>query len=270
MATRAQSYSRAVASLRRYAFVPRYRSEEQLTLVTADGVRLNGARLTGPPDAPATVVLVHGFVHSSRTPGIHAFAHMLARHVHVLVPDLRGHGRSGGRCTLGAEEPLDVAAAVAAAPVGLPVVTVGVSLGGAAVLLHAGTFGGVAGVVAVSSPAWCAWDTRSTNRVRRYVSTRAGRQFLTHVLRTRIADRYEAVPDSKDVVAAISPAFTLIVHDPRDHYFDGEHARTLYQWADEPKDLWLVADAGHGTDLLTPELADRLWTALQDRLPDVI
>jgi pimeloyl-ACP methyl ester carboxylesterase len=235
--------------------------------VTADGLRLAGARLDGPPDAFATVVLVHGLVHSSRTPGIYAFAHLLARSLHVLVPELRGHGASEGVCTLGRDEPLDVAAAVAAASPHLPVVTLGVSLGGAAVLLHAGTHGGVAGAVAVSSPAWWgAWDTPSTQRVRRYAMTPAGRVVLARVLRTRIAARCDGVPDARDVVGAISPAFTLIVHDPNDHYFGREHAETLYQWAGEPKALWLEDGRGHGTDLLTPDLAARLVDELRLRL----
>src|SRR5437588_8807629 len=86
--------------LRKYAFVPRYRREELLSLLTADGVRLGGARLEGPADSFASVVLVHGLAHWSRTPKIHAFAHLLAREVHVLVPDLRGHGTSEGLSTL--------------------------------------------------------------------------------------------------------------------------------------------------------------------------
>ncbi|MFN2504481.1 MAG: alpha/beta fold hydrolase [Acidimicrobiales bacterium] len=253
--------------LRKYAFIPRYGREEALSLVTADGLRLAGARLQGPPDAFATIVLVHGLVHSSRTPGIHAFAHLLARHVHVLVPDLRGHGASEGVSTLGRDEPLDVAAAVAAARSDLPVVTVGVSLGAAAALLHAGSAGGVAGVVAVSSPAWWgAWDTPSTRRVRRYAMTPAGRVVLARMLRTRIAVRCDAVPDARDVVGAISPGFTLIVHDPADHYFGMEHAETLYRWAKEPKALWLEEGRGHGTDLLTPDLAQRLVAELRIRL----
>ena len=268
MATGPAIYGRSVGGfVRRFAFVPRYGREVELRLVTADGVTLAGARLQGPTDAFATVVLVHGLVHSARTPRIHRFARMLAAHTHVLVPELRGHGRSGGRCTLGRDEPLDVAAAVAAAPPGLPVVTVGVSLGGAAVLLHAGTQGGVAGVVAVSAPArWATWDTPATIRVRRYVDSRTGRQVLARVLRTRVADTLEEVPDSSAVVARIVPAFTLIVHDPADHYFGEEHARTLYRWAAEPKDLWLVPGSGHGTDLLTPALAARLVADLRRRL----
>lgn len=263
------SYRRALSNYaRKYAFPPRYGTEQALRLVTTDGLRLAGARLEGPPDAFATVVLVHGLVHSSRTPGIHAFAHLLARSVHVLVPELRGHGRSEGVSTLGRDEPLDVDAAVAAARSGgLPVVTVGVSLGGAAVLLHAGTLGGVAGAVAISSPAWWgAWDTPSTQRVRRYAMTPAGRVVLARVLRTRIAARCHGVPDSRDVVSAIAPAFTLVVHDPNDHYFGREHAETIYRWAREPKGLWLEDGRGHGTDLLTPDLADRLVAELRLRL----
>ena len=253
--------------LRKYVFVPGYRPEEALCLQTADGLRLGGAQLEGPVDAFATVVLVHGLVHSSRTPRIHAFAHLLAREVHVVVPELRGHGVSEGVSTLGRDEPLDVAAAVAAARPGLPVVTVGISLGGAAVLLHAGTYGGVAGVVAVSSPAWWgAWDTEATQRVQRYATTRAGRAVLSRVLRTRIAAVCEGVPDARDVVGAIAPAFTLIVHDPEDHYFAREHAETLYEWAHDPKAVWWEDGAGHGTDLLTPAFAARLLADLRARV----
>lgn len=257
----------ALHMARKYFFAPRYPLEQRLELVADDGVRLSGARLQGPTDALGTVVLVHGFAHSSRTPRIHVFAHRLARRLHVVVPDLRGHGASAGVSTLGTKEPMDVAAAVAAAPPGLPVVTVGISLGGAAVLLHAGTLGGVAGVVAVSSPAWSqAWDTPSTLRVRRAVTSRAGREFMARVMHTRVAPKCDAVPDSRDVVAGIAPAFTLVVHDPADHYFDREHADSLYQWANEPKGLWLVPGAGHGTDVLTAAFADRLVAEIESRL----
>jgi len=253
--------------IRKHAFVPRYGTEQRMALFTDDGVRLAAARLPGPPDAPGTVVLVHGFSQSSRMPRIHAFAHGLATRMHVIVPDLRGHGASGGVSSMGPKEPLDVKAAVEAADPSLPVVTVGISLGGAAVVLHAGTFGGVAGVVAISAPAWWgAWDTPATKRIQRYALTPAGRRFLAVFLRTRIAQVCEGVPRAEAVAAAISPAFTLVVADPADHYFAEEHPRTIYEWANQPKELWLLPGTGHGTDLLGPAFTARLLEELERRL----
>ncbi|MDQ6727816.1 MAG: alpha/beta fold hydrolase [Actinomycetota bacterium] len=257
----------AAGYVRKHAFVPRYGREAALSLRTDDGVTLSAARLTGPADARGTVVLVHGFSQSSRMPRIHTFAHLLARRMHVIVPDLRGHGASGGVSSLGPKEPLDVKAAVEAADPSLPVVTVGISLGGAAVLLHAGTYGGVAGAVSISGPAWWgAWDTPATKRIQRYAMSPAGRRFLATFLRTRIAQVCDGVPHSEAQVAAISPAFTLVVADPADHYFSEEHPQTLFRWAREPKDLWLLPGTGHGTDLLSPAFADRLLDELDRRL----
>jgi pimeloyl-ACP methyl ester carboxylesterase len=253
--------------LRRYVFAPRYRPDERLSLVSTDGTRLSCARLEGPQSSPATVVLVHGFVNSSRTPAIHDFARRLEQEVHVLVPDLRGHGASGGRCTMGVDEPGDVATVVAAATPGLPVVTVGTSLGGAAVLLHAGRYPGVAGTVAISAPAsWGSFEREGSNRVRRFIGSATGRMVLGLLLRTRVVSSCAGLPDSSEVVASISPAFTVVVHDPDDRYFGPEHAERLYEWAREPKDLWWYPGAGHGTDVLTPELAERLLGEIGARL----
>jgi pimeloyl-ACP methyl ester carboxylesterase len=248
-----------------YVAPPRYHREQRLTLRTSDGVRLNAWRIIGPADALCTVVLIHGFVNSSRSPGIHRFAHLLARRVHVLVPDLRGHGRSGGRCSMGRYEPLDVDAAVAAAPGGFPVVTVGTSLGGAAVFMHAGTFGGVAGVVGVSAPARGELDRAGTHRVRRWVSGRTGRLLLATALRTRVGPDCVYLPEAAEVVANIAPAFTIVVHDPDDSYFGPQHAESIYGWAGEPKALWWYHGGGHGGDLLTPHLAERLLAEFETR-----
>ncbi|MCA1656961.1 MAG: alpha/beta hydrolase [Actinobacteria bacterium] len=265
------SPSRAVVGyLRKYPLAPRYGAGRSLTLWAADGVRLAATLLDGPASAPASVVIAPGFSNWSRTPGIHAFATLLARSVNVVVLDMRGHGRSGGTCTFAISEPLDVQAAVTAARKewpGQPVVTVGVSLGAAAVLLHAGSTGGVAGVVAVSGPAWYGFDGgEGSARVQRWMSRRSTRLFLASVMRTRVKATCEAVPDSSALMGCISPAFTVIVHDPGDWYFGPEHADNLFEWASEPKALWWYPGGGHGTDLLTPAFAARVLAETSYRL----
>lgn len=246
---------------RKYFIAPHYLASPREWVTTDDGVRLRVHRVSPRNPARATVVLVHGFAGWSRDPSVHAMAHALARHgAEVIVPDLRGHGRSRGRCTLGADEARDVDAAVRAARSDSPVVTFGVSLGAAACLLHAGTYGGVAACIAVSAPARWTGEGHgaSSARVGDSANSRFRRALMSAFVRTRVAaDRAAAVPP-EDVVGNIAPALTVIVHDPADHYFDARHADALYAAAQEPKQLWWYEGRGHGVDLFDPALAQRV------------
>lgn len=253
--------------LRKYVIAPQYLPSQREWLTTDDGVRLRAYRVTPRATPRATVVLVHGFAGWSRTPAIHAMAHALARYrVEVIVPELRGHGRSRGRCTLGADEARDVEAAVNAARRDLPVITFGVSLGAAACLLHAGTYGGVAACVAVSAPArWTgAGHRESAARVGQSADSRFRRTLLATLVRTRVAPRRAAATPPEDVVGNIAPALTVIVHDPDDHFFDATHATSLFDAANEPKQLWWYEGRGHGVDLFDPALAERLSLLVDD------
>ncbi len=259
---------------RRYPLAPRYRPPAtHLTLHAADGTRLHAVRLPGPAshgdrrrsggtEVPCSFVLVHGLANSSRTPGIYAFAHLLAAVAPVVALDLRGHGASGGRCSFCVHEPGDVEAAVAAAREAapdLPVVTIGTSLGGSSVLLHAGELGGVAGAVGVSPAGWSGADDRPGSAraqlVARSSLARAGLRLMTG---TRLPEVCAAIPCAEPVVARIAPAFTLVVHDRQDHYLGPEHAEAIERWARPPVDRWEVTGRGHGTELLDPELAKRI------------
>lgn len=258
----AAAATRAAVSgyLRTYHLAPRYRTGERMTLSAADGVPIAATllRASGSTPAPATVVVVHGFVGWSRNPAIHRFATTLAEHFDVVVPDLRGHGRSGGHCTFGVDEALDVDAAVRAAPTA-PVYAVGVSLGAAAVICQAAIHGGVAGVVAVSGPAW--WgraDGEAAVRISRWVHNRAGRALLAAVVRTKVGAQRCRPTDPAEAAAGLDVGFTVVVHDAEDRFFGPEHAEALHAAAPAPKDLWWVEGQGHGTDLLTPDLAARV------------
>jgi pimeloyl-ACP methyl ester carboxylesterase len=255
---------------RSYPLAPRYAPPATaLRLRSADGTSLSAVRVPGPDDAVASVVVVHGFSNWSRSREIHRFVTALSSWAHVVALDLRGHGCSGGRSTMGVKEPWDVAAAVAAAQAfapDLPVVAVGVSLGGVSSLLAAGRGSPVAGVVSVSAPAWRDLTSPAGARLSRWLSTWRGRALLFALSGTRV-DLAATEPERVETaVAAIAPRFVVIVHDPQEKVFGPEHAEALFAWAGEPKALWWTPGLGHGRSMLTPELAHRVRQEVSGRL----
>ena len=204
------------------------RDVRRSTLHTADDVDL-AADVWLAPEAPTTaVVLVHGFAAHRRDPSVTAVASELraAGHV-VLAYDMRGHGESGGLCTLGDAERLDVAAATAAARDLAPhVVLVGASLGAVAVLRHAVDDADLAGVVTVSSPA--RWRLRTPRAALAAVltRTRAGRR-----LARRLGVRLDATwrwAEPPDALAAQLAAPLAVVHGTDDRFMPAGEAEILY------------------------------------------
>lgn len=110
---------------------------EQREVALADGPRLH-MRVAGSPDAPVTVVLLHGWTLDGRT--WHRQVTALADVARVITYDARGHGRSGGirrsAATLArlGDDLVEVLDAVA--PTG-PVVLAGHSLGGMTIMEYA-------------------------------------------------------------------------------------------------------------------------------------
>ncbi|MEU5612696.1 alpha/beta hydrolase [Streptomyces sparsogenes] len=89
------------------------------------------------------IVVAHGFTGALERPALRRAAAVLGRHAAVVTFSFRGHGRSGGRSTVGDREVLDLAAAVRwARRLGhRRVATVGFSMGGSVVLRHAALYG---------------------------------------------------------------------------------------------------------------------------------
>ncbi len=235
----------------------------RVALTTDDGVALSALHWdAGVRDVGC--VVAHGFTGSARKPHVAAICRSLReRGFGVLAPDLRGHGRSSGRCTAGDDERHDVAAAVAwLREHGYGHVAVlGWSMGGSAVLRHAGLGGDADAVVSVSSPGtWFERGTRPMRIVHWMCESRTGR-LLTRVLRrTRIAPGGWAahLPEAPaEVAAAIAPTPLLIVHGDEDHYFPVAHFRALADAA-PGADLWLRPGMGHAETATTPELVTEI------------
>ncbi len=240
----------------------------RVTVRTEDGVDLAG--IVVPAAVPRTsgrrltFVLAHGFTGSVTRVPLLRVAGWLSRFGEVRALDFRGHGGSaGGSSTGGDPEVRDVDAAVTAARVdgAETVVTVGMSMGGGAVLRHAALGphrpDAVVSVSAVSR--WYVRDTRPMRRVHWLLETTAGRRLGARLVRLRLDDPWLTVPPSPlQVVSAIAPTPLLLVHGDRDEYFPLEHFRTLAQAAGPTATAWLVPGFGHAESGATAPLVERI------------
>jgi pimeloyl-ACP methyl ester carboxylesterase len=243
------------------------------TLVTDDGVPIDAVHLARRSDL--AIVLAHGFTLSWQRPPVWRIANRLNQLAGVVSLDFRGHGRSGGRTTLGDKEIMDLDVAVRyARELGYQrVAAVGFSMGASIVLRYAGLVGGgLDAVVSVSSPGW--WYFRGTERMRRVhfaVEHRLGRAVARRLLQTRITpEPWDPVPVPPDQAAAqIDGIPLLVVHGDQDPYFPVEHAHQIFRSAHDPKELWLLPGYGHAESACSPELTDRIgaWVAESAHAP---
>jgi pimeloyl-ACP methyl ester carboxylesterase len=234
---------------------------QRVSLSTQDGVRLvaryweSGLRDVG-------CVVAHGFTGSSGKAPVVAICRALrAAGFGVLAPDLRGHGGSAGRCTAGDLERHDVAAAVCwLRQQGYhQVVVLGWSMGGSAVLRHAGLGGDADAVVSVSSPGlWFERGTRPMRVVHWMCETRTGRLGTRVLRRTRVVSHWpEEIPAAPAEVAGAISAPLLIVHGDADHYFPLHHIEAL-RLAAPNADVWVEPGMAHAETATTPELMHRI------------
>lgn len=247
----------------------------EVTLRTDDGVQLaarwyhgvsgDGSRAgygdghRGAVDpADVAVVVVHGFAARKDHAGVMAVAGRLVERGHpVLVYDGRGHGASGGACTLGVHERLDVAAAANEAGDRCDhVVVVGSSMGGIAVLAHLAALAslgggsdvgsGPCGGVVVSTPA--RWRVPRTPRGAISVAltqTKAGRAVAARRLGITIAPGVTRIASPDQQIRMIDRPIAII-HGAVDRFIPASDARRLRAAARSPCTLNVVAQMAHG------------------------
>ncbi|MFD3354379.1 alpha/beta hydrolase [Streptomyces fradiae] len=250
----------------------------RMSLRTDDGVLLEARHdpcAAGPTDT--AIVVAHGFTGSVDRPALRRAAAVLARHAAVVTFSFRGHGRSGGRSTVGDREVLDLAAAVGRArDLGYArVATAGFSMGGSVVLRHAALYGErgeregreergagrTDAVAAVSAPArWYYRGTPPMRRVHWLITRPAGRLVGRYGLGTRIHDRdWDPVPlPPVAAVPLIAPTPLLVVHGDRDPYFPVDHPRALAAASGGHAELWLEPGMGHAENAAGEELLTRI------------
>ncbi len=247
---------------------------EQVALVTADGVTLDGWYISSRNGA--AVILLHG--HSGNRLAMTFYAERLIQAGYgVLLYDLRGHGSSGGRrFTRGQSAPEDVLAGVTylskrpdvnAGGIGV----VGLSVGGLFSLQAAVRTVAVRAVVADgASPAVVKDLPVPTSWWGRLLQIRQ----LYYMRLSQLFEGTPRLPATVDIIGDIAPRPILLISAGQ----TGEQmmVRQYYEAAGEHSYLWEIPEAAHvaGSRVRPDEYAHKLVTFFNETLirsvPDVL
>lgn len=216
-------------------------------LLTRDGARVRGMHLQESASDIA-LVMIHGFNASlTKSPNIRVTNAFRGRFGIVAV-ELRGHGYSPGRSTLGGMEIMEVQAGVDwARNLGYRyVVTIGFSMGAMAVVRHGGVLDGVDAVVSVSAPAFHGYRGTPPMRmlafgvehpVGRFIVQRV---FGTHMVAPPWPDPFPLHP--AEAAEHIPPTPFLVLHGFDDAFFPSEHPEAIVRGASRGAALAGVPD----------------------------
>lgn len=232
---------------------------DAITLQAADGVHLAGWRLV-PPSPKGVILVQHGYGTCRGDPL--ALTALLYRGGYaVLSVDFRGHGESGGVCTFGVGEWLDVRAMLDAvgrdlALAALPIGYLGISLGAAVGLLTAAEDPRIRAVVSDSSYARWAPMVARYQRMMYYLPEIPLGWFTAWCLAVRLGVSLGRL-DPVRAVGRLAPRPLLVIHGAQDISIPVADARALHAAAGEPKGLWIIPGAGHVAGVCTDEPAYR-------------
>ncbi|BDC51726.1 hypothetical protein F183_A40410 [Bryobacterales bacterium F-183] len=223
-------------------------SWREVSVTAADGVRLD-AYFVQPASGASTqcVVVLHG-IGDSRGSGSAGFVRMLAGYS-MLLPDIRGHGTSGGDLmTFGIQEKQDLLQWVRwlrGQQNCQRVYGLGESLGGA-ILVQAAALDPSAFTAIVAECSFADLPSVARYRVARLVPEWIAAA-LVNGAQVYAKIRYGLDLAQASPVAGIAQAKPpiLLIHGLEDHATPAEHSRKLAAAASKTTELWLVPAAGH-------------------------
>jgi uncharacterized protein len=232
---------------------------EPLELSAEDGTALYSWFLPARGEAKGTILHLHGNAENIST-HFTSVAWLPAAGFNVLALDYRGYGRSGGTPSLSGVQ-LDIDAALRtllARPDVNPqrIFILGQSLGGALAIHYAANSVHRKHVRAVIADSTFA-DYRLISKEKLAGSWLTwGLQWLP-----KLTVNNDYSPEAS--VHAVSPIPLLLIHGGDDAIVPAHHSQRLFEKASDPKDLWLVPEAGHIQSLRSASVRKRLTEFLE-------
>lgn len=228
----------------------------------ADGVRLHGWFIPAPGAATGTVFFLHGNAENIST-HIGSVYWLPKQGFNVFLPDYRGYGLSQGTPTM-AGVMSDIEAAfvtLLARPDVDPqrIVVFGQSLGGSLAISYVARspHRGHIRALAVES---------AFSDFRGIAQEKMASFWLTWPFQWLPALAIDNDYSPLRAVDQLAPIPLLLIYDGRDSIVPPHHGHDLYERAREPKELWIVPDAGHIDALHTPENRERFIAWMRKQL----
>ncbi len=218
---------------------------QDVTLTAADGNKVSGWYVPG--SRPQAIILVHG-IHANRAYLAPQAQFLAEAGYHLLLIDLRGHGRSeGARMTYGYRESLDVLAGVdylAQQPEVAQIGALGHSLGAAAMVKAAAIDPRLEAIVVQSSYSSLPQAVEDTFENFVLLPRWPFAPLIVALAEYRTGVEISQVDSARDLGTMPSrPVF--IIHNKGDNLFLLHHAQKMYNSAQQPKSLWVVDGMGH-------------------------
>jgi len=196
---------------------------------------------TEVPRALGTMILLHGLGESKASFPIFGVGERLAKKGYdVVLPDLRAHGRSGGRyITYGALEKLDIKAVIdhlaKEGSIHTPVYVFGTNLGGSVAIQYAAIDERCKGVMAVAPYKGIA--SVGWTRVKLMAPAMSLEQFQQVLARAGQIGQFDPAQASAVAAARQLKCPLLLVHGILDLSVPLEHSKAIYEAAMCPKKL---------------------------------
>jgi fermentation-respiration switch protein FrsA (DUF1100 family) len=229
---------------------------ENVTFKSTDRVTLRGWFIQASP-ACGTVVFCHGHA-GSMDPDLQYAPWFHAAGFNVLMFDFRGHGRSEGQhVSMGYLERYDLLGALDfLSSQGIRRVGVlGFSLGGAVAISTAALSRNIAAVV--SDGGFAELRRTLARGIRERYPLGPVCDWLAWLIVRMSGWRLGVNLTASDPirwVGQVSPTPLLLIHGGQDPYVSVEDVQRLHARAGEPKELWIVPEAGHRqVDQVHPE-----------------